>query len=131
MTLGEKIRFLRGKKKDKKGRNRCLSLRDLAADVGITASHLCRVEKNQIIPTEKVLRNIAVALDTQPLELLVIWDRLPKEVHEFIVTSPNVMQELEAKIARDSQRMANGYVFETPPATPEPSTTVTSEPSAD
>jgi len=61
--LGDKIRRLRKEKK--------LSLRSLAQDVGVTASFLSQVERDLADPSLGTLRKIAEMLDVPVFELLL------------------------------------------------------------
>lgn len=72
-TIGERIRELRGDKD--------LSLRELAARIGVSAAFLSDVELSRRYPSDKHLEKLALVLET-PLEELQRFDTRPP-VQEF------------------------------------------------
>lgn len=60
--LGDKIRFYRQRKK--------LSARELGEQLGITAQAILQYERGEREPNQDTIKNIALALDLNPLELM-------------------------------------------------------------
>ncbi|MTI81993.1 MAG: helix-turn-helix domain-containing protein [Firmicutes bacterium] len=69
MTLGERIKQLR--------LNNNLSVRQLAQQVGVTASFIYQLEQNKVSPSFSTLKSIANALNTSIS--LLIEEKLPEE----------------------------------------------------
>lgn len=69
MSLGERIKQLR--------QNNSLSVRQLAQQVGVTASFIYQLEQDKVSPSFSTLKSIAAALNTN-ISLLV-EDELPEE----------------------------------------------------
>lgn len=73
-TIGEMIRRLRKEKG--------LTQAALAKAIGVDESYISKIEANKLSynPSEDTLRLIATTLDTDPLELLGLANRAPKEM---------------------------------------------------
>jgi len=69
--IGSFIRWLR------KGRG--YTLRDLAQRVGINHAHLSRIETNQVVPSVKILRKLAIALEA-PQIFVVAGRTIPADL---------------------------------------------------
>ena len=74
-TFGQCIRGLR--------RERNLTQRDLAAQLGIDFTYLSKLENDRgEIPAETTVRRLAELLDVDPEELLSLAGRVPSELRE-------------------------------------------------
>ncbi|WP_031513637.1 helix-turn-helix domain-containing protein [Desulfofalx alkaliphila] len=69
MSLGDRLKQIRV--------NNNLSVRQLAQQVGVTASFIYQLEQNKVSPSFSTLKSIAAALDTNMS--LLIEDELPEE----------------------------------------------------
>lgn len=77
MNFGERVRELR--------KERGLSQRELAARAGIDFTYLSKIENARMEPpSEKVILNMAEALDTDPDELMLLAGKIPSDIRERI-----------------------------------------------
>jgi transcriptional regulator with XRE-family HTH domain len=74
MNFGERLRQLR--------KDRGLTLRGLAEKIKVDFSYLSKIENNRLphTPSADTVRAIASALQTNPIELLRMADKLPPEL---------------------------------------------------
>jgi HTH-type transcriptional regulator, competence development regulator len=74
MEFGERLRELR--------RDRGLTLRALAAAVGVDFTYLSKIENGRAgyLPGADTIRGLAEALNADPLELLQLADKVPPEM---------------------------------------------------
>ena len=80
-TLGERIRELR--------QERDLSLRELAAKIGVSAAFMSDVELNRRYPSDKHMLSVAQALDTELADLQQFDTRPPlREIRKAILSDP-------------------------------------------
>ena len=77
MKFGERLRELR--------KERGLTLRALAEAVGVDFTYLSKIENGKVgyLPGADTIRGLAAALDTDPLELLELADKVPPEMERF------------------------------------------------
>jgi len=77
MNFGERVRELR--------KERRLSQRDLAAQAGIDFTYLSKIENARMEPpSERVILNMAEALDADPDELVLLAGKIPSDLAEYI-----------------------------------------------
>lgn len=77
MTFGETAKRLR--------KERGISQRDLAEQVGIDFTYLSKIENDRMEPpSEDTIRRMAEALNTNPDELLVVADRFPSDLADAL-----------------------------------------------
>lgn len=82
-TVGSYIRWIRKK--------RGYTVRSLAKKVGIDHAHLSRIETNKIVPSEKTLKKLAIALDAP--HLFVIANRaLPLDLMQISGANDQVVE---------------------------------------
>lgn len=83
-TLGERLKRLRDSRK--------LGLRETAIKVGISATYLSRLEKNQETspPSEEKIRALSVVLQDNFDELMQLAGRVSSEVAEMIKADTNM-----------------------------------------
>lgn len=84
-TFGAKIRQLRKEKK--------LSQKQLAAKLDINFTYLSKVECQKLdfasYPSEALIRKLAVALDADEVELLLLAKKIPEHVRRRILERPD------------------------------------------
>src|SRR5580698_9333944 len=89
MTFGERIRQLR------KGKG--LSLRALAAKVGVGFTYLSRVETGRMTygdyPSEALIGKLAVALDADEDDLLVLAEKIPEAIRQRVLQRPDAFRK--------------------------------------
>lgn len=94
MTFGIKIRELRKTKQ--------LSLRELAGSVGIDFTYLSKIENDRLPPpAEDTIRKIALVLDSDADELLLLANKVPSDLAEHLVRYPEtveLLRSMEGKI---------------------------------
>lgn len=89
MSFGRRIRELR-KSKEK-------SLRELAASVGIDFTYLSKVENDRLPPpAEETIRKIALELDANTDELLLLAKKVPSDLAEQLTESPDTVEMLRS-----------------------------------
>lgn len=81
MTFGSRIRQLRKEHK--------LTLRELAAEVGINFTYLSKIENDQgSPPAEATIRRIAGVLSAEEDELILLADKLPQQFEQDLLDRP-------------------------------------------
>lgn len=107
-TLGSYIRRTRSARQ--------VTLRKLAAAVGVTPSYLSDIENDRRVPSEEVLERIARELDLDLDELMALRGKLDDATEEYLKRSPAAVrlfrriaqQELnEAQLAELERQAAN------------------------
>lgn len=92
MTFGQKLRKLRQAKK--------LSQKRLAAEVGINYTYLSKVESEKLdfapYPSEDLIRRLAVALEADEDELLLLAKKIPADIRERVIARPDAFRMLAA-----------------------------------
>lgn len=90
MTLGERIRELRQAKQ--------LTLRDLAAKVGVGFTYISKIENHKLeeghSPSENLLHKLAVELDGDEEELLLLAEKVPEPMRKRVCERPDVFRIL-------------------------------------
>jgi transcriptional regulator with XRE-family HTH domain len=85
MTLGERIRQLRLSKK--------LTLRDLAAKVGVGFTYLSRVETGNMtsgeFPSEALIHRLAETLEANEQSLLLLARKIPELIRNRVLQRPD------------------------------------------
>lgn len=88
MTLGERIRELRQAKQ--------LTLRDLAAKVGVGFTYISKIENHKLeeghSPSEKLLHKLAAELDGDEEELLLLAEKVPEPIRKRVCERPEVFR---------------------------------------
>jgi len=88
MTLGERIRELRQAKQ--------LTLRDLAAKVGVGFTYISKIENHKLEeghgPSEKLIHKLAVELDADEEQLLLLAEKVPEPIRKRVVERPDVFR---------------------------------------
>lgn len=90
MTLGERIRELRQAKE--------LTLRDLAAKVGVGFTYISKIENHKLedghSPSEKLIHKLAAELDGDEEELLLLAEKVPEQIRKRVCERPEVFRVL-------------------------------------
>lgn len=88
MTLGERIRELRLAKR--------LTLRDLAAKVGVGFTYISKIENHKLeeghSPSEKLIHKLAAELDGDEEELLLLAEKVPEPIRKRVCERPEVFR---------------------------------------
>ena len=77
-----------------------LTLRELAAKSGISASHLARVERGERFPSGHILRKIAKPLDLDESLLMTIAGYLSPESSSETGEEPGLYRKLDPYVAK-------------------------------
>jgi HTH-type transcriptional regulator, competence development regulator len=90
MTFGERVRELR-KAKD-------LTLREVAAKVGINFTYLSKIENGKLdfsdFPSEKLIRKLAKVLGAEEEELLLLAQKVPDSIKQQVMKRPDVFRKM-------------------------------------
>ncbi|MCA9225888.1 MAG: helix-turn-helix transcriptional regulator [Planctomycetales bacterium] len=88
MTFGETIRDLRQKKQ--------LTLRDLAAKVGVGFTYISKIENHKLeeghSPSERLIHELAIELDADEEQLLLLAEKVPEPIRKRVVERPDVFR---------------------------------------
>ncbi len=90
MTFGQKVRELRQAKQ--------LTLRDLAAKVGVGFTYLSKIENHKLEdghgPSEKLIHKLATELDASETELLLLAEKVPEPIRKRFSERPEIFMKL-------------------------------------
>ncbi len=90
MAFGQRLRELR--------KARGLTLRDLAAKVGVGFTYLSRAENEKLqygdYPSDALIGKLAMALDADADELLFLAKRIPDQMKRRILERPDAFRKL-------------------------------------
>lgn len=67
-----------------------LSQRERAARVGVTFPHISKIENGREPASADLLGRIAGAVGADPVELLLLAERLPEELRDQVVENPEL-----------------------------------------
>jgi transcriptional regulator with XRE-family HTH domain len=99
MAFSSRIRELRQEKN--------LTLRALAKKVDVGFTYLSKIENQKLsfgdFPSDSLILKLAVALETDPDELLLLAEKIPSEIKQRFLQRPDVFR----KIAKLSDRRLN------------------------
>ncbi len=92
MNFGDRVRELRHKK--------AWTLCDLAGKVGVGSTYLSRVENERLnygdYPSDALIHRLAVALDADEEELLILAKRVPAPVKKRFLQRPDAFRAFAA-----------------------------------
>jgi HTH-type transcriptional regulator, competence development regulator len=90
MTFGAHLRRLR--------KTKGLTLRQVAAQVGVGFTYLSRVETGRMTygdyPSEGLIHKLAEALDADENELLVLAEKIPEKIKRRVLQRPEAFSRL-------------------------------------
>lgn len=90
MQFGEKVRELRVAKN--------LSLRDLAKKLEVNFTYVSKIENQKLsfgdYPSEDLIRKIAKALGADADELLILADKIPKQIKKRVKERPDAFRKI-------------------------------------
>lgn len=88
--FGKRVRQLR--------RQKGLSLRDLAPQVGVGFTYLSKVENGRLdfgdFPSEALIHRLAEALDEDENELLLLAEKIPQKIKAMVLKRPEAFSRL-------------------------------------
>lgn len=88
MPFGNRVRELRLAKN--------MTLRDLAAKVGVGFTYLSKIENHRLgdghSPSEKLIHKLAVELDGDEEELLLLAEKVPAPIRKRVCERPDVFR---------------------------------------
>ncbi len=90
MSLGNRLRELRKAKQ--------LTLRQLASKVGVGFTYLSKIENHKLedghCPSENLLQKLAVELDANEDELLILAEKIPHLLRRRLAEHPDVLMKM-------------------------------------
>lgn len=90
MQFGERVRELRLAKN--------LTLRDLAGKVGVDFTYISKIENQKLsfgeYPSEELIRKIAKALAADKDELLILAEKIPKQIKKRVMERPDAFRKI-------------------------------------
>ena len=90
MTFGEKVRELRQAKQ--------LTLRELAAKVGVGFTYISKIENHKLeeghAPSERLIHKLAAELNGNEEELLLLAEKVPEPIRKRVCQRPEVFRAL-------------------------------------
>ena len=105
MTFGETVRELRRKKQ--------LTLRDLAAKVDVGFTYLSKIENHKLEeghgPSEKLIHKLAVELDADEEQLLLLAEKVPEQIRKRVVQRPDVFRVIASLNDKEMDALLEQY----------------------
>ena len=90
MTFGTRIRELRQAKN--------LTLRDVAKKVKVTFTYVSKIENQRLsfgdFPSKEMILKLALALDADPDELLLLAEKIPEAIRKRVLQRPDVFRKM-------------------------------------
>lgn len=114
MSFGERVRELRKAKE--------LTLRDVAAKVGINFTYLSKIENGKLdfsdYPSEKLIRKLGKALSGDTDELLLLAEKVPDRIRKRVLERPDAFLTLASMDDEALDRVLQGAGNKTAPKRP-------------
>jgi len=105
MPFGNRVRELRLAKN--------LTLRDLAAKVGVGFTYLSKIENHKLedghSPSEKLIHKLAVELDVDEEELLLLAEKVPNPIRKRVCERPDVFRVIAGMNDDEMDRLLEQY----------------------
>lgn len=105
MTFGERIRELRQAKQ--------LTLRDLAAKVDVGFTYLSKIENHKLEdghgPSEKLIHKLAIELDGDEEELLLLAEKVPDQIRKRVCERPDVFRVVAGMDDKEMDQFLEQY----------------------
>lgn len=90
MTFGSRIRELRQAK--------ALTLRRLAEKVRVTFTYVSKIENGKLsfgeFPSDDLILKLALALDADPDELLLLAEKIPNAIRQRVLQRPDAFRKI-------------------------------------
>jgi transcriptional regulator with XRE-family HTH domain len=90
MSFGDRLRELR--------QDKSLTLRDLAAKVGVGFTYLSKIENERLpighSPSEQLIHKLAESLDADENELVLLADKVPEPIRRRVYEQPEIFMAL-------------------------------------
>lgn len=104
MQFGERVRELRLAKN--------LTLRDLAGKVGVDFTYISKIENQKLsfgeYPSEELIRKIAKALAADKDELLILAEKIPKQIKKRVMERPDAFRKIAELDDKSLDRLLKG-----------------------
>lgn len=96
-TFGEELKQLRTSKR--------ITQRVLAERIGVDFSYISKMENDKLVhsPSENIIRQIAEVLETNADDLIVLANKVPKQMQENIVSDDLVVDFLRVAPKMNNQ----------------------------
>jgi transcriptional regulator with XRE-family HTH domain len=105
MNFGERIRELRQAKR--------LTLRDLASKVGVGFTYISKIENHKLEeghgPSEKLIHKLAMELDADQEELLLLAEKVPEPIRKRVCERPDVFRVVAEMTDNELDRLLQQY----------------------
>lgn len=105
MTFGERVRELRLAKQ--------LTLRELAARVGVGFTYISKIENDRLEdghgPSEKLIHKLAVELDADEDELLLLAEKVPEPIRKRVCERPEVFRVVAGMNDKEMDRFLEQF----------------------
>lgn len=105
MTLGKRIRELRLAKQ--------LTLRDLAAKVGVGFTYISKIENHKLeeghSPSEKLIHKLATELGGDGEELLLLAEKVPESIRKRVCERPEVFRVVAGMNDREMDQFLDQF----------------------
>ena len=105
MTFGETVRQLRHAKQ--------LTLRDLAAKVGVGFTYISKIENHKLEdghePSEKLIHKLAIELDANDEELLLLAEKVPEPIRKRVCERPEVFRVIAGMSDKQMDRLLKQF----------------------
>ncbi|SRR6056297_647179 len=105
VTFGETIRQLRHAKR--------LTLRDLADHVGVGFTYISKIENHKLKeghgPSGKLIRKLAVELDANEDELLLLAEKVPEPIRKRVCERPEVFRLVASLSDKQMDRLLQQF----------------------
>jgi transcriptional regulator with XRE-family HTH domain len=105
MNFGQRIRCLRHAKQ--------LTLRDLADRVGVGFTYISKIENHKLeeghCPSEKLIHKLAVELEANEDELLLLADKVPEPIRKRVCERPDVFRVVAEMSDKQMDRLLKQF----------------------
>ena len=65
-----------------------MGIKKLAPEVGVDYTYISRIENNQVLPSEDVIKRLAEYFGQDKDELMIRADRIPRDIMEILRRNP-------------------------------------------
>jgi len=78
--------------------DRGLGIRTLSKMIGVSPTHLRRLEANQSNPSEELVKKLSQVLNVDFDELMIAANRVPSDIVEYLLRNPSELRRIRAQI---------------------------------